>query len=92
MDKSFWQATIRFIIVTLAIISLFIISYYILPLIYPFLIGIGFALIFNPIVRFLEKKARFPRWLSATLAILSLLALLVTLVVLVVIEIGRAHV
>lgn len=87
MDKSFWQATIRFIIVTLAIISLFIISYYILPLIYPFLIGIGFALIFNPIVRFLEKKAKFPRWLSATLAILSLLALLVTLVVLVVIEI-----
>lgn len=88
MDRSFWQATIRFIIVSLAIISLFIISYYVLPLIYPFLIGIIFALIFNPLVQLLEKRAKFPRWLSATLAILLLLALLVTLVVLVAIEIA----
>lgn len=88
MDKSFWQSTIRFIIVTLAIISLFVISYYVLPLIYPFLIGVIFALIFNPLVHLLESKARFPRWLSATLAILLLLAILVTLVVLTAIEIA----
>nr|WP_081792103.1 sporulation integral membrane protein YtvI [Caldalkalibacillus mannanilyticus] len=63
--------------------------YYILPLIYPFLIGIIFALMLNPLVDILERRAKFPRWLSVTLAIILLLAILVTIVVLVVIEIAN---
>jgi len=89
MDKAFWNSVFRFILVTIAIISLFIGMYYILPLIYPFLIGIIFALIMNPFVDLLESKARFPRWLAVTLSIILFLGVIVSLVVLVVIEIAN---
>jgi sporulation integral membrane protein YtvI len=88
MEKSFWQAVLRFLIVVAVIIPLLFAIYYALPLIYPFLIGIVFALIFNPFVNIMNKKAKVPRWLSVTIAILLLLAILVTMIVLVVIEIA----
>jgi sporulation integral membrane protein YtvI len=88
MDKAFWYSTIRFIIVLITLASLLLGSYYVLPLIYPFLIGIIFAFIINPVVNLLEKRARFPRWLSVSLSILLLLTILVTIVILVVIEIA----
>jgi sporulation integral membrane protein YtvI len=88
LEKAFWQATLRFFIVALVIIPMLIAIYYVIPLIYPFLIGIIFALLFNPLVNFLEKRAKVPRWLSVTISILLLLALFVTIVVLLVIEIA----
>lgn len=88
MEKSFWQAVLRVMIVAAVIIPLLIAIYYVLPLIYPFLIGIIFALIFNPFVNLLERKAKVPRWLSVTIAILLLLAILITIIVLVVIEVA----
>jgi sporulation integral membrane protein YtvI len=88
LEKKFWHAVLRFLIVAVVIIPLVVALYYVLPLIYPFLIGIVFALIFNPFVNMLEKRAKVPRWLSVTIAILLLLAILITIIVLVVIEIA----
>jgi sporulation integral membrane protein YtvI len=87
LEKTFWQQTSRLLFVTIAIISLLIGAYYLLPLVYPFIIGVIFSLIFNPLVDYLGKKAKFPRWLSVTLAIVLLLTIIVTIVVLVAIEI-----
>lgn len=87
MDKSFWLALLRFHIVVIAIALLILLLYFIVPLIYPFIIGLLLALLFNPFVLWLEKKARFPRWLSVTLAILILLTALISLSTLVVLEI-----
>lgn len=73
--------------VILAVIVVFILLYISLPLIYPFIFGLIFAYLFNPLVSFLERKARFPRWLSVILVILLFLALIATLITLIVIEI-----
>lgn len=88
MEKAFWLSIMRFFIVTIAIVCLFIGVYFTLPLIYPFIIGLLLALLFNPFVLWLERSAKFPRWLSVTLAILILFAILVSIVVLVVLEIA----
>ncbi|WP_202080755.1 sporulation integral membrane protein YtvI [Caldalkalibacillus salinus] len=87
MSKSFWLAVLRSIIVLLTIVAALGVAYYVLPLIYPFIIGILFALIFNPFVSVLERRAKFPRWLAVTVAIILLLAVLSTIVTLVILEI-----
>lgn len=88
MGKTFWQALLRFLIVTVGIISSILAVYYILPLIYPFIIGLLLALLLNPIVRFLGEKAKLPRWLSVTIAMLIILAGLISLSTLIVLEIA----
>lgn len=51
-----------------------------LPLVYPFLLGWLLAYLLNPVVRLLERKARFPRWLAVTVVLLLFAALMVTLI------------
>lgn len=85
MEKSFWLSAVRLLIVLAAIGLLFIALYFTLPLIYPFLLGFLLAYIFNPVVNWLEEKARFPRWLSVILIIVIVLAFIVTVVTLAVI-------
>ncbi len=89
MSRAFWTISLRFILVSLTIAAIITLCYFIFTLVYPFLIGIIFALIFNPFVNFMKRKARFPRWLSVILSILFVLALAVTVVVLVSIEIAN---
>ena len=75
-------------IVIAATLLILVIGYVVLPLIYPFLIGILLAILINPIVNWLEMKGKFPRWLAVLVTILVLLGILVTLITLLVIEIG----
>lgn len=86
MEKGFWQAASRLSIVILAIIALFVTVYLVLPLIYPFLIGLILALLFNPFVGLLSRKAKFPRALAVVFTILLFFILLAGLITLAAIE------
>lgn len=63
------------------------------PLLYPFLISILIALVINPLVNLLSKRAKFPRWLGVLIALLLLLTVVLgaaTLIVtFTVIELGN---
>lgn len=87
MDRTFWFMLLRFVIVALSIVGICLVIYFGFPLVYPFIIGLMLALIYNPLVNLLESKARFPRWLAVTISIILLIAILVTIVTLVIIEI-----
>lgn len=88
MEKSILLMGLRTAMVIGATLMILVIGYVVLPLIYPFLIGILLAILINPAVNWLEKKAKFPRWLAVLITILILLGLLITLITLLVIEIG----
>lgn len=53
---------------------------YVTPLVYPFLIGWILAYALNPLIRFLQSKARLPRWLAVTLSLLLFVTAAVTIV------------
>ena len=46
-------------------LTVWLFARYLLPLFFPFLLGLGLALTAQPAVKFLEKKLRFPRFLAA---------------------------
>ncbi|MFD0673441.1 sporulation integral membrane protein YtvI [Cohnella sp. GCM10027633] len=51
-----------------------------LPLVYPFLLGWLLAYLLNPLVRWLQRKARFPRWLAVTVVLLLFAVAMLTLI------------
>ena len=68
---------IRIVLIVLAsAASLWITVAFLLPLILPFLIGLILARLARPAVRFLQEKARLPRWIASGLAVLTLFTLL----------------
>ena len=68
---------IRIVLIVLAsAASLWITVAFLLPLILPFLIGLILARLARPAVRFLQAKARLPRWIASGLAVLTLFTLL----------------
>ncbi|MDQ0224622.1 sporulation integral membrane protein YtvI [Metabacillus niabensis] len=74
------------LIVGLTILSVLIL-YYLSTLTYPFIIAILIALFINPLVNFLERKAKLHRGLAVIIAIILLLCLIIGLVILLVAEI-----
>ncbi|MCE5171324.1 sporulation integral membrane protein YtvI [Paenibacillus profundus] len=60
-------------IVLAAAIALF---YYGFPIIYPFLVAWLLAYMMNPVVRFLERRWKFPRWLAVTASLLLFAAII----------------
>lgn len=70
-----------------------LIVYFVVPLILPFIIGWLIAYILNPIVNFLNFRARFPRWLASTVALLILFgtasAFITLLVSKIIVEVGK---
>src|SRR5690625_3313910 len=71
------------LILLLTVIGLFLL-YHFLRLTYPFLIAAMFAFLINPIIRLLEKYARFPRTIAVLTSILLLFGIvggLVTILV-----------
>ncbi|WP_068619911.1 sporulation integral membrane protein YtvI [Paenibacillus tuaregi] len=60
--RGFW------VITALALVGLAF--YWLIPLLYPFLIAWLIAYAMNPLVGFLQKKVKLPRWLAVTLGIL----------------------
>lgn len=87
MNSIYIHRAIRiFNVVAITLISLFAI-YLMIKYAYPFLIAVFIALLINPIVNFLEKKAKFPRTLAVITTIILLIAFFVGLVTLLVAEI-----
>ncbi|WP_100331825.1 sporulation integral membrane protein YtvI [Bacillus xiapuensis] len=66
---------VRFFVVVVSAILLFLALYYIAKVTYPFIIGFAVAFLLKPIIRFLEVKVRLPRVAAVSAAILSILAL-----------------
>ncbi|WP_054950655.1 sporulation integral membrane protein YtvI [Numidum massiliense] len=60
-------------IVTVTVCALL---YYSFPIIYPFLLAWVLAYAMNPLVRFFERKCRFPRWIAVTATLLLFAAVL----------------
>ena len=54
-----------------------------LPVLFPFLLGLGVALAAEPAVRFLEGKLRLKRWLASGIGVLAVFLLLLAILVLV---------
>ncbi|WP_153945005.1 AI-2E family transporter, partial [Acinetobacter baumannii] len=67
--------------------------FFLTPLLYPFIIGFIIAYVINRPVDLLERRARWPRWLSVSLVlsivILLLVGIVTVLVAQVIIEIGK---
>ncbi|SFI82359.1 sporulation integral membrane protein YtvI [Thermoflavimicrobium dichotomicum] len=77
MSQTYWfQICMRTLLVLLIATAIFFALYFILPLVYPFIIAWVIAMLLDPMVNWLEKKARFPRWLAVTLVLLVLLSLI----------------
>ncbi|MBD3917697.1 sporulation integral membrane protein YtvI [Paenibacillus sp. PR3] len=67
-----------FVVVMLALLVLAVV--YVTPLVYPFLIGWILAYALNPLVRFLQKRVRFPRWLAVTFSLFLFVVIAVTII------------
>ncbi|TCS96746.1 sporulation integral membrane protein YtvI [Hazenella coriacea] len=77
----------RSIIVLLTILVAYYLIDFLLPLLYPFIIGWVIAMLIEPLVLKLEKRGRFPRWLSVTIILVLLVSMLFTLLIFVIAEI-----
>ncbi len=83
----------RFLFVLLIVWAGYYILFYGLKLLYPFLIGLLIAYMINRPVNFLERKAKFPRWLSVLTNLIFFIGIFITILTIliakIVIEIGR---
>jgi len=93
LNPKYINRTIRFLLV-IGVVVLALYSFYFLSSVtYPFLIGLIIAFMINPLVNFLEKKAKMPRVLAVFVALVIIFALFAGLVTLLVAEIvsGAAY-
>ncbi|KFZ39592.1 MULTISPECIES: sporulation integral membrane protein YtvI [Thermoactinomyces] len=83
-----WMGIIlRSLLVIGALLGTYLLVSFTMPLVYPFVIGWLIAMLIEPMVRWLNKKAKIPRWAGVTLILLLLLSLLLTLIIFLVAEI-----
>jgi sporulation integral membrane protein YtvI len=83
-----WMGIIlRSLLVTGALLGTYLLISVTMPLVYPFVIGWLIAMLIEPMVRWLNKRAKIPRWAGVTLILLLLLSLLLTLIIFLVAEI-----
>jgi sporulation integral membrane protein YtvI len=96
LDLTLVFRILRGIWVSLIVILAGLALYFVVPLIYPFIIGWIIAYILNPLVNLLHRKAKFPRWLASSTALLIFLgitsAFITLLVSKIVIEISKLSV
>src|SRR5690625_6422783 len=64
MNKKTLAILIRALIVLAVVIISAILVYYFFKLFYPFIIGTVIVMLINLIIKFLEKKSRFPRLIA----------------------------
>lgn len=77
----------RALFVTLILTATFVVLRYTVPLIYPFIFAWLIALMIEPLVRFLERRWRIPRWGGTTISLLFVLGGLSALITLIIIRI-----
>lgn len=68
-----------FIVITLIVASC-LLTYFAVPLVYPFIIGWLIAMLIEPTVRWLETRGRIPRWASVTVILILVISLLFSFV------------
>jgi sporulation integral membrane protein YtvI len=84
MSQTVWPQVFRTILViTLIILSYFAVQY-VLPLIYPFLLGWLIAWMMKPTIGWLVSKGRFPRWLAIIVSLLFFVSVFLTFFTLIV--------
>lgn len=93
LNYTYLNRTIRFIVVILATILLFVSFFYLSKVTYPFIIGFLIAFLMNPLVNFLQFKCKLPRAFAVILSILLILSVFAGLVSLLIAEIvaGAAY-
>lgn len=87
MEKPLVGKLLRGLWVSVIIIVSIIAIYFVVPLIYPFLIGWFIAYLLNPLVNLLERKGRMHRWLAVSLGLLIFISVLSSLITLVIFRI-----
>ncbi len=89
MDTTLINQAIRFIWV-LFLVCLSVLFLYIgIPILYPFIIGWVIALMLQPVIRFLQRRVKMPRWLTITVALLLIIGALGGLLTLLFARIGK---
>ncbi|MFB6467716.1 sporulation integral membrane protein YtvI [Cytobacillus sp. Hz8] len=87
MNSTYIYRTIRFLIV-IGLVALALLAFFFLSKVtYPFIIGLIIAFFINPLVNFLERKAKFPRALAVLVSIIFILAIFAGLITLLIAEI-----
>lgn len=84
MNKKSLAIMLRILIVLSIVVLSGVFIYYFFKLLYPFIIATLLVVLINPIIKFLERKARFPRLLAiltTLLLIFSILAGAMTLLI-----------
>ncbi|WP_027410182.1 sporulation integral membrane protein YtvI [Anoxybacteroides tepidamans] len=87
MSHQYLYSALRFVFVVITVALGIIFIYYAAAVTYPFLIAFFIAFMINPLVNYLEKKARMPRSLAVILTLILLFAVLAGLVTLLIAEI-----
>ncbi|MFC7442851.1 sporulation integral membrane protein YtvI [Laceyella putida] len=77
----------RALIVVASIVAAYFILSFSFPLLYPFVLGWLIALMIEPMVKWLERRLRIPRWAGVTLILFLLLSLLLTLLIFIIAEV-----
>ncbi|MGM7636418.1 sporulation integral membrane protein YtvI [Bacillus sp. Hm123] len=78
---------VRFFIVIVSTVLLFLALYYTAKVTYPFIIGFAIAFLMKPFIRFLENKAKFPRPAAVVTSIITMIALFAGIITLLIAEI-----
>jgi sporulation integral membrane protein YtvI len=89
LDTTLINRAIRFVWVMILVLLSILFIYYAVPFLYPFLIGWIIALMLQPVIRFLQRRVKMPRWLTITVALLLLIGALGGLLTLIFFRIGK---
>jgi sporulation integral membrane protein YtvI len=84
---TWFKPLLRALFVLLIVVAAYFSLHFLIPLTYPFLIGWIIALLVEPSVKWLERRARLPRWAAVTLILFLLLTLFFSLLIFIVAEI-----
>ncbi|MCA1056931.1 sporulation integral membrane protein YtvI [Rossellomorea aquimaris] len=87
MNVDYVYRTIRFFVVVCIMIVSIVSLYYIWKLAYPFVIAVGISLMINPLVNWLESKARLPRVWAVVLSLFLIVGVFAGLITLLIAEI-----
>lgn len=82
VNKEWLGIGIRFAIVLAIAVACYYGIIFLVPLVYPFLIGWLIAMAIEPGVQFLHRRLRMPRWASVTFLLLLTVSIISTLLVL----------
>ncbi|MCL6616830.1 MAG: sporulation integral membrane protein YtvI [Anoxybacillus ayderensis] len=87
MSQQYIQRLVRFLLVIAVGTFGAIAIYYAATVTYPFIIAFLLAFFMNPLVNYLEKKAKMPRALAVIVSLIALFAILAGFVTLLIVEI-----